>query len=60
MKFEKQVMEAKKKKLESRIIRDVVFIILGVIFLIISIIGAINNDKKEGSNNKAVKTVEKN
>ena len=38
MTFENQVKEAKEKQLESRIIRDIVFIILGVIFLIISIL----------------------
>lgn len=42
MTFDKQVEEAKKKKLESRILRDLVFIILGVIFLVISFIVAYN------------------
>lgn len=42
MTFDKQVEEAKKKKLESRILRDLAFIILGVIFLIISFIVAYN------------------
>lgn len=40
MKFEKQVAEAKKKQLEARMTRDIIFIILGVIFLAISIISA--------------------
>ena len=35
MTFDKQVEEAKKKKLKSRITRDVVFIILGITFLAI-------------------------
>lgn len=42
MTFKKQVEEAKKKKLESRIIRDLVFIILGAIFLVISFVVAYN------------------
>lgn len=42
MTFDKQVEEAKKKKLESRILRDLAFIILGFIFLIISFIVAYN------------------
>lgn len=42
MTFNKQVEEAKKKKLENRIIRDLVFIILGVIFLVISFVVAYN------------------
>lgn len=53
MTFEKQLKDAKKKKLENRIIRDVVFIILGITFLIISFISAYNkNNEKENSNNK--------
>lgn len=53
MTFEKQLKEAKKKKLESRIIRDAVFIILGVTFLIISFISAYNkSNEKENSNKK--------
>ena len=53
MTFEKQLKNAKKKKLENRIIRDVVFIILGITFLIISFVSAYNkNNEKENSNNK--------
>ncbi len=53
MTFEKQLKDAKKKKLENRIIRDVVFIILGITFLIISFVSAYNkNNEKENSNNK--------
>ena len=49
MTFEKQVKEAKEKKLQYRIIRDVTFILLGIIFLIVSIFMSINdkNNKKE-------------
>lgn len=53
MTFEKQLKDAKKKKLENRIIRDVVFIILGITFLIISFVSAYNkNNEKENNNNK--------
>lgn len=53
MTFEKQLKNAKKKKLENRIIRDVVFIILGITFLIISFVSAYNkNNEKENTNNK--------
>ena len=38
MKFEEQVKEAKRKKLESKIVRDVIFILIGITLLIISII----------------------
>ena len=49
MTFEKQIEKAKEKKLQYRIIRDVTFIILGIIFLIVSIFMSINdkNNKKE-------------
>lgn len=49
MKFEKQVKEAKKKQLENRIIRDVTFIVLGIVFLTVSIIMAISDGKKKAS-----------
>ena len=53
MTFEKQLKDAIKKKLENRIIRDVVFIILGITFLIISFVSAYNkNNEKENTNNK--------
>ena len=38
MKFEEQVKEAKRKKLESKIVRDVIFILIGTTLLVISII----------------------
>ena len=37
MTFDKQVKEAKKKKIESNIVRDILFIICGIIFLAIAI-----------------------
>ena len=52
MTFDKQVEIAKEKKLESRIIKDAIFIILGIIFLLISIFSAVNNKKDENKNNQ--------
>ena len=52
MTFDKQVEIAKQKKLESRITRDAIFIILGIIFLLISIFSAVNNKKDENKNNQ--------
>lgn len=52
MTFDKQVEIAKEKKLENRIIRDTIFIILGIIFLLISIFSAVNNKKDENKNNQ--------
>lgn len=49
MKFEKQVKVAKKKQLENRIIRDVTFIVLGIVFLTVSIIMAISDGKKKAN-----------
>lgn len=49
MTFEKQVQEAKVKELETKMLRGFIFIILGVIFLIISIVSAYY---KENSTNK--------
>ena len=48
MNFDKQVKLAKDKKLQNRITRDIVFLILGLFFLTISIISTINkkNDEK--------------
>lgn len=50
MTFEKQVEKAKEEKLKYRIIRDVVFIILGIVFLAISIFVSYKN--KENNVNK--------
>lgn len=47
MTFEKQVKNAKEKQLQNRIIRDAIFIILGIVFLIISIFSAYNNSDKK-------------
>ncbi len=63
MTFDKQVEEAKKKKLKARITRDVVFIILGITFLAISIVMSVveknNEENKNNDNNKEVITKEK-
>ena len=52
MTFEKQVKEAKVKELEAKMLRGFIFILLGVIFLIISIVSAYY---KENSTNKNTK-----
>ena len=59
MTFDKQVEKAKEEKLKSRIIRDVVFIVLGITFLLISILMAYNDSKKEDnkSNDKKVTNI---
>ncbi len=63
MTFDKQVEEAKKKKLKSRITRDVVFIILGITFLAISVVMSVieknNEENKNNDDNKKVITTEK-
>ena len=48
MTFDKQVKEAKEKQLQYRIIRDAVFILLGLTFLAVSIFLSI----KENNNNQ--------
>lgn len=57
--FDKQVEKAKEEKLKSRIIRDVVFIVLGITFLLMSILMAYNDNKKEDnkSNDKKVTNI---
>lgn len=55
MTFEKQVKEAKEKQLQSRIIRDVVFLLLGIIFLVISIFSSIR-EKDNKDNNDVTKS----
>ena len=52
MTFEKQVKEAKAKQLEYIIIRDVIFLIIGITFLLISIISSINDKNKDSKTNK--------
>ena len=57
MTFKDQLKEAKRKELENRLIRDITFIVLGVIFLIISILCAYNKDKE---NNKRTSIIYEN
>lgn len=52
LKFEKQVKEAKRKQLESRIVRDIVFLVIGITFLLISIFSSINDKKNNDAINK--------
>lgn len=59
MTFDKQVEEAKRKKLESRIIRDMVFIILGIIFLALSFLTAYKDKNNNKSDNKKASLYEK-
>lgn len=56
MTFDKQVQKAKEEKLKNRITRDIIFIVLGVIFLSISIYSAY----KDNTNNKFIKEQTKN
>ena len=51
MKFDDQVKKAKQEKLKYRITRDILFIALGIIFLIVSIILAYNDNKEIKTNN---------
>ncbi len=64
MTFEKQVEKAKEEKLKYRIIRDVVFIILGIVFLAISIFVSFKNkednvDKNDNKTKTTITTVKK-
>lgn len=61
MTFDKQVKEAKEKQLQYRIIRDVVFILLGLIFLAISIFLSIkeNNNENKQVKEKTTTTIKK-
>ena len=50
--FEEQVKEAKAERLQYRIVRDAVFIVLGIFFLILSIYSAQKDKEKEIKKNK--------
>lgn len=52
MTFDKQIKEAKSKQLQSKIVRDVVFLLLGIIFLAISIFSTVKENKVRNSDNK--------
>ena len=54
-KFDELAKEARIKKLQYRIVRDVVFIVLGIFFLVLSIFSA-QKDKEKEQNNKKTTT----
>ena len=56
MTFDKQVEQAKKEKLMSRVRRDIVFILLGIIFLIISILLSLNEKNANKTEKDTTKT----
>ena len=61
MTFEKQVLKAKEEKLKYRILRDLIFIVLGITFLIISIVYQYNKDNnkkdKKAFNNEIINII---
>ena len=57
--MKKDELLIQKKKLKSRIIRDLVFIILGILFLAISILSAINSDNSNKNEIKKTKITSK-
>ena len=64
MTFDKQVEKAKQEKLKYRIIKDVVFILLGIVFLAISIFVSFKSkeddvDKNDNKTKTAITTLEK-
>ena len=64
MTFDKQVEKAKQEKLKYRIIKDVVFILLGIVFLAISIFVSFKSkeddvDKNDNKTKTAITTVDK-
>lgn len=57
MTFDKQVEKAKEQKLKHRITRDIVFIVLGITFLVISVFISYNDSKQNNNkDNKENKT----
>ena len=57
MTFDKQVEKAKEEKLKYRITRDVMFIVLGITFLVISVFISYNDSKQNNNkDNKGNKT----
>lgn len=57
--MKKDELLIQKKKLKTRIIRDLVFIILGIFFLAISILSAINSDNSNKNDIKKTKITSK-
>ena len=56
--MKKDELLIQKKKLKTRIIRDLVFIILGILFLAISILSAINSDNSNKNDIKSTVGIE--
>lgn len=53
MTFDNQVKKAKEEKLKMRITRDIVFIVLGIVFLALSFVFSIKNkNNNENEKNK--------
>lgn len=50
--FDEQLKDAKAEQLQRRIVRDAVFIVLGIFFLILSIFSAQKDKQKEIKKNK--------
>ena len=57
MTFDNQVTKAKEEKLKMRITRDIVFIVLGIIFLALSFVFSIKNNNNENEKNKTTTTI---
>lgn len=57
MTFDNQVKKAKEEKLKMRITRDIVFIVLGIIFLALSFVFSIKNNNNENEKNKTTTTI---
>ena len=57
--MKKDELLIQKKKLKTRIIRDLVFIILGILFLAISILSSINSDNSNKNEIKKTKITSK-
>ncbi len=58
MTFDNQVKKAKEEKLKMRITRDIVFIVLGIVFLALSFVFSIKNkNNNENEKNKITTTI---
>lgn len=58
MTFDDQVKKAKEEKLKMRITRDIVFIVLGIVFLALSFVFSIKkNSNNENDKNKTTTTI---
>lgn len=58
MTFDNQFKKAKEEKLKMRITRDIVFIVLGIVFLALSFVFSIKNkNNNENEKNKTTTTI---